>query len=187
MADPKKVYWDACAWIALIKDEPGRAECCRYVVDQARTGNLQIWTSAFTLAEVFKKTVGGNPLKLPETKDLEFEQYIEQEFVVVAQVDFDIGVLARRLLRMHAKLRKPADAIHLATAVLYNLDEFHTYDEVNLLILNHSVKRRDGKPLTICTPPVNPMPGLFEKLAEEVVATDTTPPVPPASPEHPTA
>lgn len=167
MADLLKVYWDACTWISLINDQAGRAECCRHVTGQARAGQIQIWTSALTLAEVFKKSVAGKPMSLPESKDIEFEHYVEQEFLIVVQVDLDIGTQARRLLRSHPKLKKPADAIHLATAVLYNLDEFHTYDEANLLALNGKVLRQDGTPLKICVPPADPNPGLFGQLLEE--------------------
>lgn len=167
MADqPQKVYWDSCAWLSLINEEAGRVECCRYVVAEARAGRIQIWTSAFTLAEVFKKTVEGKSASLPESKDIEFEQYIEQEFLVVVQVDYDIGVLARRLLRKHPKLKKPTDAIHLATAVLNNIDEFHTYDGRNLLPLSGVVKRQDGAPLKICLPPADPNPGLFADVPQ---------------------
>lgn len=176
MADPKKVYWDACTWLSLINQQAGRAECCRYVISEARAGNIEIWTSAFTLAEVFKKSIGdGKPLSLDESKDLEFEQYIQQDFLVVVQVDVDVGVLARRLLRKHPKLRKPADGIHLATAVLYNLDEFHTYDGDNLLVLNGEVKRQDGKPLVICQPPQDPHPRLFND-GQDDASTVAAPP-----------
>ena len=161
MADPKRVYWDACTWLSLINEETGRVDCCRYVIAEARAGNVEIWTSAFTLAEVFKKNCEGKAMTLAESKDIEFENYIEQEFLVVVQVDYDIGVLARRLLRIHPKLKKPSDAIHIATAVLHNLDEFQTYDEENLLPLSGVVQRQDGSRLIICKPPEDPNPELF--------------------------
>jgi predicted nucleic acid-binding protein len=136
-------------------------ERCRYIIQEARAGNVQIWTSAFTLAEVFKKQCEGKGVALAESKDLEFEQYVEQEFFTVVQVDADLAIQARRLLRQHPKLKKPADAIHLATAVLYNLDELHTFDEDNLISLSGVVKRQDGSPLIVCKPPENPQPELF--------------------------
>lgn len=167
MADPKNVYWDTCVWLSLINEEVGRVERCRYVISEARARNIQIWTSAFTLAEVFKKTIEGKGVTLPESKDHEFEEYIEQEFLTVVQVDFDIGVLARRLLRKHVPLKKPADAVHLATALLNNIDEFHTFDEVNLIPLSGIVMRADSVGLTICFPPENPQPDIFEAAKEQ--------------------
>ena len=56
-----------------------------------------------------------------------FEDYILQDFVTRVQVDYDVGVLARRLLRAYPVIQKPQDGIHLATALLNNLDELHTF------------------------------------------------------------
>ncbi len=141
-------------------------ECCRYVLTEARAGNVQIWTSALTLAEVFKHTSEGKGIVLKEADDMKFESFIEQDFVTLVQVGFDIGLQARRLLRKHIPLKKPPDAIHLATAVLNDLDELHTYDAVNLLPLHGLVKRADGALLTICNPPQDPSPQLFPHAPE---------------------
>lgn len=162
MAEKKKVYWDTCVWLALINEEAGKAERCRHVLKLARDKEVEIWTSAFTLAEVFKKSCEGRGVSLPETKDLDFEQYVQQDFFVLAQVDYDAGVRARRLLRAHPILKKPADGVHLATAVINNLDEFHTFDEDNLLPLNGQVNRTDGVVLVICVPPLPPQSELNE-------------------------
>ena len=156
MAQIKKVYWDTCVWLGLINQEPDKLKRCEYVLSQARAKELEIWTSAFTLAEVYKITVEGKAQSLPDNKDIEFESYIEQDFLVVAQVDIDLGVMARRLLRRHPPLKKPPDAIHLATAVFHNLDEFHTFDDKNILPLNGLVNRADGVSLQICYPPEPP-------------------------------
>lgn len=183
MASPKKnVYWDTCTWLGLINQEPGKVDRCRYVIDEARKGNIQIWTSAFTLAEVFKKNcAAGVPAEgIPAAMDVEFEDYISQDFVTLVQVDFDIGVQARRLLREQPKLKKPADAVHLATAVLNNIDELHTFDADNLIPLSGAVTRQDQVPLIVCfpqepppPPPPPPMP-LFDALELEEETVEQT-------------
>ena len=163
MAEKKKVYWDACIWFALIKQEQGRMGNCAHVLDLARRGDVEIWTSSLTLAEVFRKQCGVPTTLangLPEDKDLEFEAFVAQDFVVEVQVDHQVGIAARRLLRKHATLRKPQDAIHLASAVLHDLDEFHTFDAANLLGLDGLVQTRSGRSLKICEPPAPP-PDLF--------------------------
>lgn len=161
MASPKKnLYWDTCTWLGLINQEPGKIDRCRYIIEEARKGNIQIWTSTFTLAEVFKKNcaAGVPAMGISAEMDVDFEDYIAQDFVTLVQVDFDIGVQARRLLRGHPKLKKPADAIHLATAVLNNVDELHTFDGDNLIPLSGVVTRQDKVPLTICLPQEPPPP-----------------------------
>ena len=156
LADKPKYYWDACAWIALIQQEEGRFDSLSYVIDEARSGNVQIWTSNFTLAEVFKRPCDGEQKSLFANQDVVFEDYILQDFVERVQVDYDVGVLARRLLRTYPTIGKPQDGIHLATALLNNVDELHTFDRQNLLDLSEKIRRVDGKMLKICHPPKRP-------------------------------
>jgi predicted nucleic acid-binding protein len=158
LADKPRYYWDACAWIALIQQEAGRVDSLTYVIEEARKGNVEIWTSNFTLAEVFKRPVDGAQKSLPQNKDQEFEDYILQDFVQRVQVDYDVGALARRLLRRFPVIGKPQDGIHIATALLNNIDELHTYDRENLLGLSGKIDRMDGKSLKICHPPMRPAP-----------------------------
>ena len=161
----KRVYWDTCVWLGLMNQEPDKLARCEHVLHLARLGEVEIWTSALTLAEVFKITVEGRPQRLPDNADVQFEEYVEQDFVVVAQVDIDTGRMARRLLRSHTPLKKPPDAIHLATAVINNLDEFHTFDGVNIIPLNGVVNRADGAGMVICLPP-EPPPLIQPELVE---------------------
>ncbi len=150
MADPKSVYWDSCVWLRLINGEDG-ADRCQSVLDRAKAGELMIWTSSLTLAEVYKFKCDG-PKALAADQDLLFEQYIESDFVVEVQVDHAIATLARRLCRQHPPLKKPNDGIHLASAVLNNVDHFHTFDADDLLALAGKVNRGDGKILVMCEP-----------------------------------
>jgi predicted nucleic acid-binding protein len=162
-------------WFALIKQEPGRFARCRHIVDRAKRGEVEIWTSTLTLAEVFRKQCGGTEAgSLPADKDQEFEDFLAQDFVIEVQLDRPIGVQARRLLRAHAALKKPQDAAHLASAVWHNLDEFHTFDQVNLLCLNGSINTRGGSPLKICEPPEPPV-DLFTELTPIEVAAAAAP------------
>jgi hypothetical protein len=124
----------------------------------ARNGDVEIWTSTYTLAEVFKRKCDKVQTGLDEEKDIIFEDFLDQDFVVYAQVDADVGKIACRLLRRHPELKKPPDAIHLATAVIHNCDEFHTADEDNPLPLNGRIVRLDKANLLICKPP-EPPPG----------------------------
>jgi predicted nucleic acid-binding protein len=156
LAEKPKYYWDACAWIALIQQEPNRFDSLSFVIEEARNKKVEIWTSTFTLSEVYKRPVDGGQMSLLPEQDTVFEDYILQDFVERVQVDFDVGVLARRLLRKYPEIQKPQDGIHLATALLNNVDELHTYDRENLLGLSGKIDRRDGLKLKICNPPKRP-------------------------------
>jgi predicted nucleic acid-binding protein len=163
LAAPKKVYWDSNVWLGFINDESGKADRCRHVLNEARLGNYEIWTSALTLAEVFKVSdEKGKPFPLPFNRDIEFENFVQQGFVVIVQVDADIGIDARRLLRKYQVLKKPADGVHLASALANSMDEMHTFDDVNLTPLSGLVNRADGVALKICFPPMPPTAELME-------------------------
>ncbi len=157
-----KYYWDACAWIALIQREEGRFEQCKDVFEMAQAHKVEIWTSAFTLAEVYKRRCNpdiSQPVSgLEVAQDAQFEDFILQDCVNLAQVDVDVGTIARRLLRSHPEIGKPQDAIHIATALLNNIDQLHTFDRADLLGLDNALGRIDGRKLRICRPPDRPAP-----------------------------
>lgn len=167
MAEKSKYYWDACAWIALIQQEPGRFESLKHIADEAKSGRVEIWTSNFTLAEVYKRPIDNGQASLLPANDAAFEDYILQPFIQRVQVDYDIGKLARTLLRKYPVIQKPQDGVHLATSLISNIDEMHTYDRENLLGLDGKLATRDGKMLKICKPPKPPQPVPAEPLPIE--------------------
>lgn len=152
----KNVYWDTCTWLTYINGDAGDDDCL-YVIECARREEVKIWTSSLSLAEVYKVKCAAGQKALAEARDREFEEYILQGFVQEVQVDHEIAVMSRKLCRAYSPpLRKPTDGIHLASAVLWNVDELHTYDEENLLPLDGKVARQDGKMLRICKPGKRP-------------------------------
>lgn len=75
------------------------------------------------------------------------------------QVDQNVAMEARRLLRAKLPaLKKPNDAIHLASAVWHDIEIFHTFDRDDLLPLNGIVKAQNGNPILVCKPPERPPP-----------------------------
>jgi predicted nucleic acid-binding protein len=156
LAIKPKYYWDACAWIGLIRQEPDKIDSLRYVIEMAQKGQVEIWTSAFTLAEVFKRKCAGEQVGLEPTEDTAFEDYLEQDYVQRVQVDVDVGTAARRLLRRFPQIRKPQDAVHAATAALHSVDELHTFDGDDLLPMDGLIPMQNGQKLKICKPPKPP-------------------------------
>lgn len=156
MGDTHRVYWDACAWIALINQEKDRHNHLRRVYEQAQRGQIEIWTSAFTYAEVFKRNCGGTEQVGTYNADSAnvdaMDDILTQDFIKRVNVDSIIGMKARALLQAHPKINKPQDGIHLATALYHNLDVLHTYDRSDLLVFDNMLGRRDGVKLRIRTP-----------------------------------
>lgn len=153
-------------WIALIEDEVDRVERCESLILQARNKDVEIWTSSLTVAEVYKFKCGDDSKEMTAEKDEAFERYLQQDFVFQVQLDHDVAVTARRLLRNHPPLKKPSDGVHLATAVLNNLDVLYTFDHKNLIPLNRLVQRTDGQMLSISEPPppvIGVQQGIFDR------------------------
>lgn len=148
MSERKKVYWDACAWLGLIKGEADKVSDLDHVWSKAEHGEVEIWTSSFCIAEVYKVKCQEGKAGLSPDGDSEIDNLFDQDFVRVVQVDTGVAKKARHLLRTQDKLKKPSDGIHLATAVLWNVDQLHTYDTSDLLGLD--VQRADGEKLVIC-------------------------------------
>jgi predicted nucleic acid-binding protein len=154
MAASRRIAWDACTWIALIQREKiidatgivieDRGALARAVIDAAVSGRCEIVISGLCLAEVSKNPPGmaGGDKVGP---------FFEHDYVLTAPVDTIVGNKARELMMAgHAKLR-PADAIHLATALVTNVDEMHTFDS-RLLAFDGLLAKRDGSKLKICKP-----------------------------------
>jgi predicted nucleic acid-binding protein len=147
----------------LINREPDKVRPLEIIYNAAKKGNVEIWTSTIAYAEVFKvKEISGAPRPLDEQNRM-IEAVLRQPFVQLVEVNALVGLRARELLQTYVQLKKPYDAVHLASAVHFNLDAMHTYDDVNLLRLNGQVKRRDGKLLEIIKPDVDADGPLFGK------------------------
>lgn len=163
MPDRRKVYWDACAWLGLLNGEADKARELEHVWEKAKRGEVEIWTSAFCIAEVYKVKCSGEKIGVCPDDDARIDNLFNQDWVYIAQVDIAIAKLAKSLLRTHAKLSKPSDGIHLATAIHWNMDQLHTWDASDLLGI--SCNRADGQPLDICKPSMIDGENLFNRPA----------------------
>ena len=167
---PKRIYWDACSWIALIQKEKiyedgvlveDRETMCKAVIRQAESGRLEILTSALNYAEVCK-----HPNVRNQGADA-IAAFLENEYVLPVNVDRFVGERARELMLSRFAGLKPPDAIHLATAAISNAEEMHTFDEA-LLKLNGVIDKADGTKLKVCKPDVSaPIPPLLRNLSHD--------------------
>jgi predicted nucleic acid-binding protein len=155
LADPpRKVYWDACAWIGFINGEPDKIRPLRGIWDDASRGKYEIWTSVYSYLEVIKiKAPDADPISVEESCR-RIDEMLQQPFVKRVQLDMEVARFARSLKLAHhdAGLTSRPDAIHVATAAYYNLDELHTWDKAHILPFDGKIFRRDGTPLRILIP-----------------------------------
>lgn len=177
-ADPK-YYWDTCIFLAWIQDEErpsGEMDGVREVVARAKRRECTILTSVLTLTEALQS-------KLPVGMDRLFADLLKRTQRI--GMDIKVAELAHDIRNYYTvnsaqyggkKLQTP-DAIHLATAILYRADEFHTFDSgkkdaksLGLIDLSGNV---GGHRLTICKPQAR-NPGLDLRRPR----APTTPPNP---------
>jgi predicted nucleic acid-binding protein len=133
-----------------------RARLCNHVLSLAKAGQAEIVTSGLSLAEVCKH----DEVKGEDADTL--SDFFRNDYLLVVPVDRYVGTLAREYMQAgHAGL-KPPDAIHLATGIVAQVLEFHTFDD-KLLKLDQKLKRLDGGLLTI-RKPFGPPPSLFDAV-----------------------
>ncbi len=156
-SSPRRVYWDACVWIALIMREQNvvggsdRSTLCRSVVSEAQKNRIEILTSTLSLVEVCKSP------DIKSTEDDKIASFFENDFILLMNLDRWVGERARQLMTSgHAGL-KPLDSVHIASAILGQASEMHTFDD-KLLRLDGQIARLDGGKLKICTPDIGDTP-----------------------------
>lgn len=162
-------YWDTCVFIAWLKAEnevPGKLNGIQEYLARFRRRDCSLMTSVLTLTEMCEA-------ELPAGTSSLLDEAMQRPNFSRISVDVRVARLAREL-RDHYLLR-PAeydgmtitvpDAIHLATAIIYRADVFHTYDSRNrekykslgLLPLSGKV---GGYSLSIARPEAGPQLGL---------------------------
>lgn len=101
----KKYYRDSCLWIDLITQRHAKTvDRCLYVRDLVAEGKAELYTSAFTLAEVWKVQCGEEWRTLASNTDRDFTNFLDSNAIIL-QLDRTVGELASKLLREHSNLK----------------------------------------------------------------------------------
>ena len=155
--DDPLYYWDTCLFLAWINDEErksGEMDGVREVIERSKRSECRIMTSVLTSVEALQS-------KLPVGMENLFYGLMKRLHRVgmdskCAGLAHDIrNYYATRADEHGGKILSTPDAIHLATAILYRADEFHTFDNdgdartLGLLPLSGNV---GGHRLKICKP-----------------------------------
>jgi predicted nucleic acid-binding protein len=135
-----------------------RFEMCRDTLKRAESGDIEIVTSAFTLAEVCKRQPD------PASPAINLAAFFDQKYILLMPVDKQIGLQAQHLQLSGIGGLKPPDAIHLASAMVANVPVFHTFDK-KLLDLDKKLTLGEGGEMAIVRPTDEvPMPELLKAM-----------------------
>jgi len=127
-SSPSRVGCDSCTWIAYIQQETirdqnrqavveDRGAMCRHVLEAAEQGVIEIVVSALCLIEVLARD------RTSGIDDQKVREFFDNDYILLVNLDKQVGDLARGLmLARHAGI-KPSDAVHLATACVANVEE----------------------------------------------------------------
>ena len=131
MADPnpERRYWDSSAFLARIKREPGRADVCKSILDDAKAGRCVLYTSMITLTEVVKLRRG--PVQIGKEDAEAIAAFFRNDYIKLVPVDHLIATRARLLIWEFPWL-SARDAIHLATAIQLGTSVVEHYDDDDL-------------------------------------------------------
>ncbi len=132
------IYWDSCVFCHYVAGTEAYLPVLDAILDQAgRKKGTKILTSALSLAEVVFASGHGRGKPLSTEQEGRIDELWTSEAITIVDASRGVMLRARDLVRKSVgwpKTLKPADAIHLATAVWANstigkITEIHTYDD----------------------------------------------------------
>lgn len=132
-SEPRLSYWDANLFIHYAAKSPQWIETLDALVSEARSGDLKIATSAFSVVEAaFTPKEKQDAVLTPEVERAFAAMFDDFAMVRVVEFDRQIAQAAHDLMRSvltHGRSLKPGDAIHVATAQVVNANVLYSTDE----------------------------------------------------------
>lgn len=147
MKKKNKYYWDSSVFIALIMNEdrtPAEKQGLNEAVTEIDAGRATLITSIQTDLEVLDADLTEKQKKL-------YDSSLKKPTTVRVNTSHKVIGEARKIIDFYRRqspkiVVKQIDAIHLATALLHEVDELHTYDEDMLRfdrnLMGHNIRIR---------------------------------------------
>ena len=138
-------YWDSDCFLGWLQAEDGKIDPCRQVLSLAARGDVEIITSALTIAEVLHLR-GRQPI--PADKRQQVIDFFKRSYIIPMSITRRIAEDSCDLVWDHGI--DPKDALHVITAIKAKVDVFNTFDQP---LIGKSLKIGNPK-LLIETPKV---------------------------------
>ena len=127
-------YCDSCVFLGFLNNEPDKIYECRTILQAAEEGVIELFTSAFTMAEVIK--IKGET-ELDASKEYIIDQLFKQPWIRIANFEREMAQICRAIVWRYNL--KPFDALHVATAIRLKVDFFNTTDKTLISKLSNRV------------------------------------------------
>lgn len=118
-------YWDSDVLIHALQRTPEHLTELEPLISEAESGNIQILLSTFTLMEIYKDLDGINAISKDD--DELIISFFENPYFIFKDVTQPIALSTRQISREFGI--KPKDAVHVATALYYNVPVLFSYDD----------------------------------------------------------
>ena len=131
----RRIYWDSNCWLSLINAVPGRILVLDSLLADSKNelGDIDLVTSSLSIVEVAFAQSEQQSDQIDQTIENAIDSlWADRRAITLIEYHDLIGLEARTLIRtgLHRTWNlKPMDAVHLATAKWFGVDEFHTYDK----------------------------------------------------------
>jgi predicted nucleic acid-binding protein len=180
----QKPYVESSVFIAFIKGEKlgkkGEHDCKKIfdsIIEAAKAGDFKIFTSALTIAEVFKNKKGPS---LSDAENEDLRPYFREEYIQLVEIDREVGERANELCRTHKPkpnfpALRPNDAIHIASAEKAGCEKILAYDpdftrqEHDTILIGWPIEITQ-----VAKPGVLPLTAAPEQFALPAVPADAT-------------
>src|SRR5438105_3222795 len=128
-------YWDSCIWLAWLKNEkrqPGEIDGILDVVDKVDRNQVTLIVSQQVDLEILEAKWPNDAAKI-------WDEIFKRRNVKKVPVTWSIISLGQQIRNFYqgkiergeaiGKTVSSMDAVHLATAITYEVDQFHTFDD----------------------------------------------------------
>ena len=126
---PRRIYWDSSCFICFLnRSEIERRAVCEDILRNAQKGNVVLYTSTFTIAEVIypRRSSLPNPRRLTREEATQIQGMFRWRWLKKIDVDQRIAFRAAEIARDYDMY--PADATHAAAAILSGVDALQHWD-----------------------------------------------------------
>jgi predicted nucleic acid-binding protein len=173
---PRRLYWDSCIFIDLIKESPYRIAEIRAILDDIRLNSYSIiYTSLITVTEVAYHASERDRRVLDQTVLDKLDALWEDRSVIeIIEYTPFVARRARDFIRTAMsknEILQPADAIQLASASwlchVKHIEEFNTYDnQLIKAVENSGLESEIGMPVR--KPTIIPYSELRKSLFDDI-------------------
>jgi predicted nucleic acid-binding protein len=144
-----KIYWDTSCFLCFLnRKEEKRRKICEDILSHAQSGDIVLYTSTYTIAEVIRPKAKALPgaAKLTAQEIDKINGMFQWPWLRKIDVDQRVAMHAVTLARDYNLY--PADAVHAASAILRKAQVLQRWDR-DFNRIKHLIKVEDPQMITL--------------------------------------